>query len=217
MDYQKLEDCLGQWSNIYKKIDPESGYYKKDRATEEEVLETEARLSAVLPRELRNYFLEYSKTLHFYANLPEGLELPEGLDGIFSAYIMLSLDEVVNAEASRRSLAKECFNNMDDEYDRLWHNKFGIMKVPNGDIIALDIERNPVNPPVIYLSHDDGEGHGVILGESFYKYLEAIAEIGFCGNEDWQMLPFIENMESGINPGCKNSVLYKKLLEEYKK
>lgn len=217
MDYQKLQDCLEKWSNIYKKIDPESGYYKKDRATEEEVLETEARLGVILPRELRNFFLDYSKALHFYADLPDEFGLPDELNGIFSAYIMLSLDEVVNAEASRRSWVKECFNNIDDEYDRIWHNKFGIMTVPNGDIIALDVEKNPVNPPVIYLSHDDGEGHGAILGESFYKYLESIAEIGFCGNEDWQVLPFIENMESGINPICKNACLYKKLLEEYKK
>lgn len=217
MDYQKLQDCLEQWSSIYKRTDPESGYYKKDKATEEEILETEARLGAVLPKELRNFFLEYSKALHFYADLPEGLELPEELNEIFSAYIMLSLDEVVNAEAARRSWAKDCFNNMNDEYDKVWHNKFGIMKVPNGDIIALDTGKNPANPPVVYLSHDDGEGHGAVLGKTFYKYLEAIAEIGFCGNEDWQMLPFIENMEYGINPACKNAGVYKKLLEEYKK
>ncbi len=37
MDYQKLQDCLEQWSSIYKRTDPESGYYKKDKATEEEI------------------------------------------------------------------------------------------------------------------------------------------------------------------------------------
>ena len=149
--------------------------------------------------------------------MPEGLELPEELNEIFSAYIMLSLDEVVNAEAARRSWAKDCFNNMNDEYDKVWHNKFGIMKVPNGDIIALDIGKIQPTRLLYILAMMMAKGHGAVLGETFYKYLEAIAEIGFCGNEDWQMLPFIENMEYGINPACKNAGVYKKLLEEYKK
>lgn len=167
MDYQKLQDCLEQWSSIYKRTDPESGYYKKDKATEEEIFETEARLGAVLPKELRNFFLEYSKALHFYADLPEGLELPEELNEIFSAYIMLSLDEVVNAEAARRSWAKDCFNNMNDEYDKVWHNKFGIMKVPNGDIIALDIGKIQPTRLLYILAMMMAKGMGLFLGKLF--------------------------------------------------
>ena len=38
---------------------------------------------------------------------------------------------------------------------------------------------------------------------------DAIAEIGFCSNEDRKMLPFMENMEEGINPECENAKMYK--------
>lgn len=214
MDYQKLQNCLEQWSSIYKRIAPEACYSKKDKATEKEVKEAEAELGVSLPEEIRSFFLDYSKSLQFDAKLPNELELPEELREIFYAYILLSLDEVVKAEACRKGWVENCFGDESDEYDRVWHKKLGIMTVGNGDVIALDIEKNPANPSVVYLSHDDGEGHGAILGTSFFHYLTAIAEIGFCGNEDWQMLPFMENMEDGINPECENAKMYKKLLEE---
>lgn len=52
---------------------------------------------------------------------------------------------------------EECFNNEDDEYDAVWHHKLGFMHVPNGDMIAFDVKKSETNPPVVYLSHDDGE------------------------------------------------------------
>lgn len=66
----------------------------------------------------------------------------------------------------------------------------GFMNVPNGDVIAFDMKESEINPSVVYLSHDDGEGHGYILGKDFNTYLEQLLLVGACGNEDWQMLPF---------------------------
>lgn len=48
----------------------------------------------------------------------------------------------------------------------------GFMNVPNGDVIAFDMKESEINPSVVYLSHDDGEGHGYILGKDFNTYLE---------------------------------------------
>ena len=50
----------------------------------------------------------------------------------------------------------------------------GFMNVPNGDVIAFDMKESEINPSVVYLSHDDGEGHGYILGKDFNTYLEQI-------------------------------------------
>lgn len=42
------------------------------------------------------------------------------------------------------------------------NTKLGFMNVPNGDVIAFDMKESEINPSVVYLSHDDGEGHGYI-------------------------------------------------------
>ena len=43
------------------------------------------------------------------------------------------------------------------------NTKLGFMNIPNGDVIAFDMKESEINPSVVYLSHDDGEGHGYIL------------------------------------------------------
>ena len=54
------------------------------------------------------------------------------------------------------------------------NTKLGFMNVPNGDVIAFDMKESEINPSVVYLSHDDGEGHGYILGKDFNTYLEQL-------------------------------------------
>ena len=66
----------------------------------------------------------------------------------------------------------------------------GFMNVPNGDVIAFDMKESEINPSVVYLSHDDGA----------------------CGNEDWQMLPFCLDAQSGIVSDCENAKEYRKLI-----
>ena len=55
---------------------------------------------------------------------------------------------------------------------QMGNTKLGFMNVPNGDVIAFDMKESEINPSVVYLSHDDGEGHGYILGKDFNTYLE---------------------------------------------
>ena len=61
------------------------------------------------------------------------------------------------------------------------NTKLGFMNVPNGDAIAFDMKESEINPSVVYLSHDDGEGHGYILGKDFNTYLEQLLLVGACG------------------------------------
>ena len=71
------------------------------------------------------------------------------------------------------------------------NTKLGFMNVPNGDVIAFDMKESEINPSVVYLSHDDGEGHGYILGKDFNSYLDA---------------------QSGIVSDCENAKEYRKLI-----
>lgn len=92
------------------------------------------------------------------------------------------------------------------------NTKLGFMNVPNGDAIAFDMKESEINPSVVYLSHDDGEGHGYILGKDFNTYLEQLLLVGACGNEDWKILPFCLDAQSGIVSDCENAKEYRKLI-----
>lgn len=121
------------------------------------------------------------------------------------------MEELLLAEGNRKSWVEDCFSNPDDDYDKIWNNKLGFMTVPNGDIIAFDLSDPNDDRKVIYLSHDDGEGHGIVLGEIFEEYFSNLLLIGGCGNEDWQMMPFIDKAK-GLCADSQNADTYRKLI-----
>lgn len=86
------------------------------------------------------------------------------------------------------------------------------MEVGNGDFIAFDLKEYPQKAPIVYLSHDDGEGHGYVLGEDFIDFMDRWTNIGCPGLEDRQILPFVDSPTSGINPDGKNAMEWKKLI-----
>ncbi|MEG0408775.1 MAG: SMI1/KNR4 family protein [Bacilli bacterium] len=184
----------------------------KEAATKHQISELEEKIGIDLPQQLKTFFLDFSQECEVNVFLPDNLSLPKELQEIFSACLLISLEEIENAENSRKGWVDACFTNEEDEYDKVWHHKLGLMTVGNGDVIALDIESNPTNPSVIYLSHDDGEGHGYILGKDFNSYLQSLLDIGLCGNEDWQVIPFIQDSQSGINAYCENANTYRKII-----
>lgn len=212
MDFEQIDLLLDRLKTAYKQICGEVIYTKERKADEKEIQEIENRLGQKLPKSLRDFFLNDSKNVMFDAKLPEDLELPYELRGIFCAYLSISLENIAEIEDCRKGYAESVFNNMEDHYDKVWHNKLGFMGVRNGDVIAFDLASPSDDKPVVYLSHDDGEGHGYLLGRSFAEYLENILLIGGCGNEDWQMLPFCKNTVSGLDPFCENAVKYRRII-----
>ena len=71
---------------------------------------------------------------------------------------------------SKDGWIKEVFPNLEDEYDNVWHDKFVFQEVGNGDYLSIDL--TPSNSgKVIYLSHDDGEGYGFVMANSFTALL----------------------------------------------
>lgn len=214
MDYVRIRQQIEKLRDAYAKVVKENDlkFIIDQPAAEQDVEAIEAELGLRLPYELRDFLLNFSGHCEFMACLPDDFNLPYELRQIFSAEFVIATDSVLDAEDRRREWVEDCFGNQADEYDRVWHNKLGIMTVANGDVIALDIGIDKENPPVVYLSHDDGEGHGYILGKTFGEYIENLILIGACGNEDWQVLPFCPNAESGIDPNCENAVKYRQLI-----
>lgn len=81
------------------------------------------------------------------------------------------------------------FPNANDPYDVVWHNKAAFYDVGNGDYLAFDLAEAQ-HGSVVYLSHDDGQGHGYVLAADFADLLERWVPIACTGGEDWQWLPF---------------------------
>lgn len=201
--YARLDEC------VKNKIE----YQKRNiLASESELCEVETNLGRKIPPSLREVFLRYSSCLKFSAHLPNDIELPNNLRHVSRAYFVISVEELVRAEMERIVWIKDCFSDPEDSYDKIWHDKLGFMTAPNGDIIAFDLNDPKDDKRVVYLSHDDGDGHGYILGESFGEYFSNLLLVGACGNEDWQMIPFIADHISGINPNCDNAQEYRRII-----
>lgn len=130
----------------------------------------------------------------------------------------ISLSGIIDAQDSIENWVNECFSNPEDDYDKIWHNKLGLMCIGNGDVIALDLLSDKDEPNVVYLSHDDAEEHGWILGLNFESYIMNYVGIGCSGLESWGTAPFITDPKIGIDMMCDNAIAFRQLLglpEEY--
>ncbi len=85
------------------------------------------------------------------------------------------------AERVSRCKMRQCAALM--PYNVVWHGKLAFHDVPSGDQLAFDL--NEPSNPVVYLSHDDGEGHGYRLGNDFIDFVERWSMVGCTGPEDW--------------------------------
>jgi hypothetical protein len=139
-------------------------------------------------------------------------DLPPELTGIFSLELIVSLAELVGYIEPYTYLCECCFDNMDDPYDRVWHNKLPFIETRNGDYLAFDLADAKEEKQVVYLSHDGAKGHGYVLGKTFSDFLKNYIAIGCCGPEVWQMLPFIKDKYSGIDATCENAKQYRRFI-----
>lgn len=176
-------------------------------ASEEEVCRVEKELGVSIPPELRRMMLLVSSHLEFKWFLPDSFELPQELRQIFCGEIHWGLDLTANFLEGYQGWIKEVFPNKEDPYDAVWHNKFPFQEVGNGDYLSIAPDGK-----VVYLSHDDGEGHGYIMADSFMDLIERWVPLGCPGGEDWQWLPFTHEMTTPIDPRCDNALKWKSLL-----
>lgn len=219
MNYAHVDDQLRFWEKAYRPLcdfDAATpfGLRKDPPAAPGEITALETALGMPLPPSLRAFLLTYSRDLTFSAFLKDDFcaGLPPALRDIFSAGIDVSLTGIAAAETTRKDWIASCFSNPDDAYDRVYHDKLGFLSIDNGDLLAFDLADGKADHRVVYLSHDDGEGHGCALGDTFADFLERYAAVGLCGPEEWQMRPFIRDKTSGIDPACPNALLYRRLV-----
>ena len=79
--------------------------------------------------------------------------------------------------AAWQSQITECYSDPSSDYDAIWYSKLAVIPVNNGDYIAIDLGDDHYGE-VVYLSHDDGGGHGYVLGADFADFLRRWTPLG---------------------------------------
>ena len=203
-----LEQQVISFGKTIKKIGGEfSGFTIDEVATLEEVKHIESQLNRSLPDDLKNFALTVSRKCEFDWSLPDDFALPDVLDEIFGGGLSFDISSIIDHEEGRVGWVNECFPNANDSYDVIWHNKLAFHHVPNGDYLGFDELGR-----VVYLSHDDGEGHGYVMANSFSDLMKRWIPLGCPGPEDWQWIPFVSGEKSGILPDCENAKQWLKLI-----
>jgi hypothetical protein len=171
--------------------------------TTDDVAAIEATSGVTMPSGLRRLYLA-TRSVEAVWHLADDVQPPEPFGDIFAGECLWSIDRVVESIVDYRGWVDEVFPNPADPYDVVWHAKYPWLHVPNGDIIAIDVDGR-----VIYLSHDDGEGHGYVLGRDVFAFLDAWTRLGCPGPEDWQWLPFVSDSGDGLDPDAQPGVAWR--------
>jgi hypothetical protein len=120
-------------------------------ASEEDLRVVEDDLGMAVPPSFRSVLSGFSAHVHFIWAVPyESRSLPHW------GNCEWNLGDLVRLRAEWRKWIDVVFPDPSDRYDAVWHEKFPIMEVPNGDMIAID-QRSLDDESVIYLSHEDGQ------------------------------------------------------------
>jgi hypothetical protein len=166
----------------------------------DDVLALEQRLGMSLPAALRDVLLTFSRGMDFCWFLPDDYQVSEELRQIFSGRCNWSMESLERCHEGIQGWIREVFPDQNNEYDAVWHGKFAFQEVGNGDYLAIDVGADAPGS-VVYLSHDDGRGHGRHLGADFQDFLLRWSRLGCVGAEDWQWLPFTP-AGGYLDPSC---------------
>lgn len=177
----------------------------------DDVYEIEQQLNYKIPDDFKNVLLTLSSHCEFKWFLPDNFHLPDALNQIFSGELHWSIDFILKFNQSKDRWIKEVFPDPENEYDKVWHHKFVFQEVGNGDYISIGLSKETYGK-IIYLSHDDGEGHGYVMADSFTELLNNWTQLGCVGGEDWQWLPFCKGKRSGIDPNSSNALLWRQTI-----
>lgn len=198
MDYGLIRDRIKAITSRIKEIDGEVQEFIIDEpATLEQIIKTEELLGVKLPESFKKVLKEFSGNFSLRWFLPDNMEQPNEFKDIFCGTPHWSLERLSQFEEDRMGWIENVFPNPEDEYDMVWHNKLAFCEVGNGDYLAFDMN-NSEDAPIVYISHDDGEGHGYKMANNFVEFIDNWSKLAFVGCEDWQWLPFTTSPESGI-------------------
>src|SRR5205814_1865130 len=146
-------------------------------ATRREVECVESKLGCAIPPSFRKILLEYSGSSCIEWALPKERVMPEVFRQIWSGECRWDLASLPALQATYRGWL-EISVNPNDFWDGPWQNKFPVLEVGNGDMLAIELG-SASKQPVVYLSHEgDNLVHGYWLGTDFEDYIDRLSLLG---------------------------------------
>lgn len=106
-------------------------------------------------------------------------------------------------------IAEETWIDDEPELKEMWLNSFPFARLANADMIALDLRKDMLDPPVVYLSHDDDSR---LISESFDRYLEDWAAASYVGPEIWVLKAFFDAESKMLTPNKQHAAEFRQLL-----
>lgn len=179
-------------------------------ATRRQIADVESVLGVEHPSAFREVLLTVSSHVEFQWFTGDR-QFARPFHENFSGDLHWSLDRMVEIETARRRWCISAFPNPADPYDSVWHDKLAFYEVGNGDFLAFDLA-SEIYGQVVYLSHDDGEGHGYVLAQDFRDLLARWLPLACPGGEDWQWLPFVRGPASGLEPDGEPAKAWRRVL-----
>lgn len=146
-------------------------------ATEDELQAVEAHLGLRLPTAFREVLSVFAKRTDLAWRIRQANDLAP-IPAISDGNIGWDIDELLACDVARRSYA-----DIYPEDATTWDHKLAFLYLPNGDLLALALDRPGV--PVVYLDHEGGDFHGRVLGPDFPAFITQWSAVGGCGPESW--------------------------------
>lgn len=216
MNREQLKQVLENIQTALLKLEGEVDFdHFENPATEEEVLAVEKQLGFTLPTSFRDALLTISSHVFFFWQLPDEIEFDEPNHEIFSGHLQWDLQSLASLYNRNLEIIETIYNDATDEYDAIWLNKLPFLPIGNGDYFAFDLQENKAttDSPIVYLSHDGSENHGLRVADNFTQMLEKLSQLAFVGAEDWQWEQFTTSRTSGIDLTTPAAIELQRLLQ----
>ena len=198
MDAPELRDALEGHSQVLRARGAEvSAVDVEPPATAAEVDDVERQLGLALPPSFRLALCSLARSVSWSWSMSDEFAPP--FDHISSGELSWSLSSLPELREAWRGWVEECFSDPTNWYDEIWYDKLAFASIGNGDQLAVDLRQGRAGA-VVYLSHDDGEGHGYVMADSLVDLVDRWVPLACPGAEDWQWLPFVPWDEGPIEP-----------------
>ena len=161
----------------------------------------EDALGAILPASLRAFFFRGTSAMDCaYIFKPEGQALDQlrtllpDESEIFGGAKMGPASDLADYSTAVREWARDTWIVDEPDQRIIWESALPFVALNNGDYLALGIQEDASDPPVVYLCHDD---ESLRLARNLPQFLAAWERLCYLGPEHWLLGPFIG--ESGLD------------------
>ena len=144
-------------------------------------------------RSLRDLFTIGSAHLDCHYVLEHGDGILDGIlpdeKRIFGGARLGPLSELPEFSRSIAEWAAETWVADAPAQRAIWTSAVPFTRMANGDFLALDLSAQDIDPPVVYLSHDDDSS---VIAPDLPGFLDAWERLAYVGPEHWLLLEFVD-------------------------